>query len=136
MFVEVIRRHMDQLDDNNTGWLAGLRNPLVARALTLLHGLPAHAWTLDDLAAEVGASRSVLAERFAHLTGYSPIQYLTQWRMQVAAKQLTETNAKVAAVANAVGYDSEAAFSRAFKKVTGRSPTEWRSNHNALLLTR
>jgi AraC-like DNA-binding protein len=104
--------------------------------LTLLHGLPAHAWTLDDLAAEVGASRSVLAERFAHLTGYSPIQYLTQWRMQVAAKQLTETNAKVAAVANAVGYDSEAAFSRAFKKVTGRSPTEWRSNHNALLLTR
>ncbi len=127
MFVEVIRRHMDQLADYKTGWLAGLRDPLVGRALTLLHGHPSGAWTLEDLATQAGASRSVLAERFAHLTGYSPIQYLTQWRMQLAAKHLTETNAKVAAVANAVGYDSEAAFSRAFKKVTGRSPTEWRS---------
>ncbi len=127
MFVEVIRMHMDQLADNNTGWLAGLRDPLVGRALTLLHAQPAHAWTLDELAAEAGASRSALAERFAHLTGYPPIQYLTQWRMQLAAKRLTDGNAKVAAVAAAVGYDSEAAFSRAFKKATGRSPSEWRA---------
>lgn len=126
MFVEVIRMHMDQLA-SNTGWLAGLRDPLVGRALTLLHARPANAWTLETLAAEAGASRSALAERFAHLTGYPPIQYLTQWRMQLAAKQLTDTNAKVAAVAEAVGYESEAAFSRAFKKLTGRSPSEWRS---------
>ena len=127
MFVEVIRMHMDQLAENNTGWLAGLRDPLIGHALSLLHGRPAHAWTVDELAAEVGASRSALADRFAHLTGHPPIQYLTQWRMQLAAKRLTDTNAKVAAVAEAVGYDSEAAFSRAFKKVTGHSPSEWRS---------
>jgi AraC-like DNA-binding protein len=127
MFVEVIRTHMDQLAGNNTGWLAGLRDPLVGRALTLLHARPAHGWTLEELATETGASRSALAERFAHLTGYPPIQYLTQWRMQLAAKRLADTNAKVAAVAAAVGYESEAAFSRAFKKLTGRSPSEWRS---------
>jgi AraC-like DNA-binding protein len=126
MFVEVIRMHMDQLAENNTGWLAGLRDPLVGRALTLLHAQPAHAWTLEELAAQAGASRSALAERFVHLTGYPPIQYLTQWRMQLAAKRLADTNAKVAVVAEAVGYDSEAAFSRAFKKFTGRSPSEWR----------
>ena len=125
MFVEVVRMHMDQLAENNTGWLAGLRDPLVGRALTLLHGRPTYPWTLDELAGEAGASRSVLADRFAHLTGYPPIQYLTQWRMQLAAKRLTESNEKVAAVAEAVGYDSEAAFSRAFKKVTGRTPTKW-----------
>lgn len=127
MFVEVIRMHMDQLASNNTGWLAGLRDPLVGRALTLLHARPANAWTLEALAAEAGSSRSALAERFAHLTGYPPIQYLTQWRMQLAARQMTDTNAKVAVVAEAVGYDSKAAFSRAFKKLTGRSPSQWRS---------
>jgi AraC-like DNA-binding protein len=132
MFVEVIRMHMDQLAENNTGWLAGLRDPLVGRALTLLHAQPAHAWTLEELAAGAGASRSALAERFAHLTGYPPIQYLTQWRMQLAAKRLTDTSAKVAAVAEAVGYDSEAAFSRAFKKATGRSPSEWRAGSTFL----
>jgi AraC-like DNA-binding protein len=132
MFVEVIRMHMDQLAETNTGWLAGLRDPLVGRALALLHARPAQSWTLEDLAAEAGASRSALAERFAHLTGYPPIQYLTQWRMQLAAKQLTDTNAKVAAVAAAVGYDSEAAFSRAFKKATGRSPSEWRADSTVL----
>ena len=127
MFVEVVRMHMDQLAENNTGWLAGLRDALVGRALTLLHGRPTHPWTLDELAGAAGASRSVLADRFVHLTGYPPIQYLTQWRMQLAAKRLTETDEKVATVAEAVGYDSEAAFSRAFKKVTGRTPSEWRS---------
>ena len=127
MFVEVIRMHMDQLATDNTGWLAGLRDPLVGRALTLLHARPAHSWTLEELAAEAGASRSALADRFAQLVGYPPIQYLTQWRMQIAARRLTDRGAKVAAIAQEVGYESEAAFSRAFKKAVGRSPSEWRS---------
>ena len=127
MFVEVIRMHMEQLATDNTGWLAGLRDPLVGRALTLLHERPAHAWTLEELATAAGASRSALAERFAYLVGYPPIQYLTQWRMQMAAKRLTDRNAKVAAIAQEVGYESEAAFSRAFKKFVGQSPSEWRN---------
>jgi len=128
MFVEVIRLHMDQLANNSTGWLAGLRDPLVGRALTLLHARPAHVWTLDELAELVAASRSALADRFTHLVGCAPIQYLTQWRMQIAANRLTDPNTKVAAIAHEVGYESEAAFSRAFKKVVGRSPSQWRTN--------
>jgi AraC-like DNA-binding protein len=127
MFVEAIRMQMEQTPNSNTGWLAGLRDPLVGRVLALLHARPAHAWTLEELAAESGASRSVLVDRFTHLTGHPPIQYLTRWRMQLAAKRLSDTGAKVAAVAEEVGYDSEAAFSRAFKKFSGRSPGEWRS---------
>ena len=127
LFVEVIRLHMDQLGNATTGWLAGLRDPLVGRALALLHGRPAHAWTLEELAAEVAASRSALADRFVQLVGYPPIQYLTQWRMQIAARRLLDPGAKVAIVAHEVGYESEAAFSRAFKKFVGRSPSEWRN---------
>jgi AraC-like DNA-binding protein len=127
MFVEVIRLHMDQLANNSTGWLAGLRDPLVGRTLALLHARPAHAWTLDELASEAAASRSVLADRFTHVVGYPPIQYLTQWRMQIAARRLADPGSKVAAVAHEVGYESEAAFSRAFKKVVGRSPSQWRT---------
>jgi AraC-like DNA-binding protein len=127
MFVEAIRIHMDQLPDRDTGWLAGLRDPLVGRALTHLHSRPAHGWTLEELAHESGASRSALADRFNHLMGYPPIQYLTRWRMQLAARRLTDGGVKVAAVAQEVGYDSEAAFSRAFKKFAGRSPGEWRA---------
>ncbi len=126
MFVEVIRRHMDQATDA-TGWLAGLRDPVVGRALTLLHARPAHGWTLDELAAEVGASRSALADRFTNLVGHPPIQYLTQWRMQIAARRLADPGVKVSAVGYEVGYASEAAFSRAFKKVVGRSPAQWRA---------
>ncbi|WP_018185197.1 AraC family transcriptional regulator [Kaistia granuli] len=128
MFVEVVRQHMDQLGGDHTGWLAGLRDPLVGRALAQLHAHPARAWTLEDLASEAGASRSALAERFAQLVGYPPIQYLTQWRMQIAARRLTDRGVKVAAVAQEIGYDSEAAFSRAFKKFVGQSPSEWRSS--------
>ena len=127
MFVEVIRLHMDRFADNNTGWLAGLRDPLVGRVLALLHGQPSRGWTLEELAAEAGASRSALADRFAHLVGCPPIQYLTQWRMQMAAKRLGDAGVKIAAVAHEVGYESEAAFSRAFKKIVGRSPSEWRA---------
>ncbi|HZD91620.1 MAG TPA: AraC family transcriptional regulator, partial [Pseudolabrys sp.] len=127
VFIEAVRSYMDELSAENTGWLCALRDPLVGRAIALLHGQPARAWTLDELAAEAGASRSALASRFAHLMGYPPIQYLTRWRMQLASKRLSERGAKVAAVAQEVGYDSEAAFSRAFKKFSGQSPSEWRS---------
>jgi AraC-like DNA-binding protein len=127
MFVEVIRMHMDKLANNNTGWLAGLQDPLVGRALTLLHARPAYAWTLEELASEAAASRSALADRFAQIVGCPPIQYLTQWRMQIAAKRLADPGVKIAAVAHEVGYESEAAFSRAFKKFVGRSPGQWRT---------
>ena len=128
LFVEVIRWHMDQLaNSSNTGWLAGLRDPLIGRALTLLHAQPAHAWTLEELASQAGASRSALADRFNHLVGCPPIQYLTQWRMQLAAKRLTDRSVKISVVASEVGYESEAAFSRAFKKLVGQSPGQWRS---------
>lgn len=128
MFVEVIRLHMDRLaPSGDTGWLAGLRDPLVGRALTLLHARPAHAWTLEELATETGASRSALADRFGNLVGCAPIQYLTQWRMQIAARRLAEPGIKVSAVAFEVGYASEAAFSRAFKKLVGRPPSQWRT---------
>jgi AraC-like DNA-binding protein len=127
MFVEVVRAHMDALGETTTGWLAGLRDPLIGRALILLHADPAHAWTLEDLAAQAGASRSALADRFTQVMGYPPIQYLTRWRMQLAAKRLADSSAKIVAVAQEVGYESEAAFSRAFKKFAGRSPSAWRS---------
>jgi AraC-like DNA-binding protein len=127
MFIEAIRTHMDHLSGDNTGWLSGLRDPLVGRALSLMHAQPARPWTLEELAAECGASRSGLVSRFTQLMGYPPIQYLTRWRMQLAARRLGERGAKVAAVAQEVGYESEAAFSRAFKKFSGRSPSEWRS---------
>jgi AraC-like DNA-binding protein len=127
MFVVVVRQHLATMADAQTGWLAGLHDPLVARALALLHGAPARPWTLEELAAQVGTSRSVLAERFAQFVGRPPIQYLTQWRMQLATRLLAEPGArKVAAVAEAVGYESEAAFSRAFKKCVGVAPASWR----------
>ena len=126
MFIEVLRRHLESLDPEQTGWLAGLRDPVVGRALSLIHARPQHAWTLVELAGEVGASRSKFAERFTHLVGQPPMQYVAHWRMQVAAGLLAQSSAKVAAVAADVGYESEAAFSRAFKKATGLSPGAWR----------
>ncbi len=126
MFVELVRRHFETMPAAQPGWLAGLRDPPVARALALLHGAPAEHWTLEALAARAGASRSVLAERFAHFVGQPPMQYLTRWRMQLAAGRLREPGAKLVAVAEAVGYESEAAFSRAFKKCVGIAPAAWR----------
>lgn len=126
MFIEVLRRHLESLPMEQGGWLAGIRDPMVGRALALLHERPGHHWTLAELATGAASSRSSLAERFMQLVGVPPMQYLAQWRMQVAAGLLRETGAKVAAVAAEVGYDSEAAFSRAFKKVTGVAPGAWR----------
>lgn len=126
MFVEVVRDYVGALDPAQRGWLAGLRDELVGRALVLLHGRVTHAWTLEDLAREAGTSRSVLAQRFTDHVGVPPMQYLAQWRMQLAATMLTGPST-LARIADAVGYGSEAAFSRAFKKVVGASPAAWRA---------
>jgi AraC-like DNA-binding protein len=126
MFIEVLRRYLADLPRGQTGWLAGLRDEIVGRVLTLLHDRPGHPWTLPELAREAASSRSAVAKRFALLVGQPPMQYLAQWRMQVAANLLAQSGAKVAAVGAEVGYDSEAAFSRAFKKATGLAPGAWR----------
>ena len=126
LFVEVVRRYLGTLTSGHTGWLAGLRDPLVGNALARLHERPADPWTLDRLAREIGTSRSALADRFTHLVGQPPMRYLTRWRLQLAAGILADGSAKVSAVAQEVGYESEAAFSRAFKKLAGSSPAIWR----------
>ena len=126
MFVEVVRRYTEELSPRQTGWLAGLRDPVVAAALAALHARPAHPWTLAELARAAATSRTALAERFSQTVGLPPMQYLTEWRLQLAAEQLATGSLKVAAVAAAVGYESEAAFSRAFKRSTGYAPATWR----------
>src|SRR6478736_1980044 len=126
MFVDVVRRYLETLPADRTGWLAGLREPFVGRALTALHRDPARSWTLESLAHEVGLSRSALAERFAQLVGQPPMQYLANWRMQVASRLLLESTMNVASIALETGYDSEAAFSRAFKRLVGVPPATWR----------
>jgi AraC-like DNA-binding protein len=130
MFVDVVRRYMETLPDDRTGWLAGLREPFVGRALAALHRHPSREWTIESLAHEVGLSRSVLAERFTGFVGQPPMQYLTNWRMQLAANHLLSSTDSVAAIAERVGYESEAAFSRAFKKAVGAPPAEWRKHRN------
>jgi AraC-like DNA-binding protein len=126
MFVETIRQHLETLPPAQTSWLAGLRDPVVGHALAALHGEPAAPWTVERLARLVGLSRSVLAERFMDMVGHPPMQYLALWRMQLASRLLIE-GGQVGAVAGAVGYESEAAFSRAFKKLVGQAPATWRS---------
>lgn len=128
MFVEAIRRHIETLPPGQTGWLAGLRDPVVGQALAALHGDPAGAWTVESLARSAGVSRSVLADRFTELVGQPPMQYLALWRMQLASRLLLD-GAPVAGAAAAVGYESEAAFSRAFKKLVGTAPATWRRAH-------
>jgi AraC-like DNA-binding protein len=125
MFVEAIRRYIETLPPAQTGWLAGLRDPFIGHALATLHGDPAAAWTVESLARSVGVSRSVLADRFAEMVGQPPMQYLALWRMQLASRRLL-AGEQVAEVATAVGYESEAAFSRAFKKLVGEAPATWR----------
>lgn len=126
MFIEVVRRHLEALPPEQAGWLAGLRDPFVGKALSLMHGGPAHDWTIEELAKDVGLSRSVLAERFADLVGMGPMHYLAKWRMQMAAGLLSGGNTNIATVAAEIGYGSEAAFSRAFKKMVGVPPSAWR----------
>ncbi len=126
LFVEVVRQHLSALPADQSGWLAGLRDDFVGRALALLHDRPTHDWSLDALASEVGLSRSAFAERFTRFAGVPPMQYLAQWRMQLAGQMLSSSSAGLAEVASAVGYGSEAAFSRAFKKLVGVAPAAWR----------
>ena len=132
MFIEVLRRYLEQLPAGQTGWLAGLRDEVVGRAFTLLHARPGEPWNQAELARPGGPPpRSNLARRFTELVGEPPMQYLTRWRMQLAANLLTQGGAKVTAIAAVVGYDSEAAFSRAFKKATGLAPGAWRQGRHA-----
>jgi AraC-like DNA-binding protein len=127
MFVELVRRYVESLPEERKGWLAGLRDRYVGRALNLLHEEPARAWTLDQLAKEVGLSRSSFADRFTAFVGIPPMQYLQKWRLQMAASKLSEGVANIATIAAEIGYESEAAFSRAFKKTLGVPPAEWRN---------
>jgi AraC-like DNA-binding protein len=131
LFVDVVRHYLETLPENRTDWLAGLRDPHVGRALTALHGDPSRDWTIEALAREAGLSRSAFAERFTAFAGHPPMQYLAGWRMQLAAHMLLSGAEGVADVAARVGYESEAAFSRAFKKSLGVPPGEWRRHRNA-----
>jgi AraC-like DNA-binding protein len=126
LFVEVVRRYVAQLPPEGVGWFAGLRDDHIGRALQKLHERPAHDWSLDELAKDCGMSRSVLAERFASLVGVPPIQYLAQWRIQLAASLLRSSKASLAEIAERVGYGSEAALSRAFKRQVGVAPALYR----------
>jgi AraC-like DNA-binding protein len=126
LFVQVVRSYVEAMPEGGSGWLAGLRDPIVSRALALMHRDIARDWTVDELAREAGASRSVLAERFTRTIGAAPIRYLAQWRMQMAAQELKASGATLAQIAERVGYESDAAFSRAFKKEFGMAPASWK----------
>jgi AraC-like DNA-binding protein len=126
LFVEAVRRYARELPIGRTSWLAGLQDPIISRALALLHKQVARDWSVEELGREVGLSRSALAERFVSLIGMPPMQYLAQWRMHLAAVSLKSTGLPLAQVGERAGYQSEAAFSRAFKKAYGAAPASWR----------
>jgi len=125
MFIDVVRRYIEGLPPQNAGWLAGLRDPAVGKALALIHSRPSFNWTIEGLARQSGTSRTVMAERFMRFVGVPPMHYLAKWRMQVASEMLNR-NANIATIAAEIGYESEAAFSRAFKKMMGVPPSAWR----------
>jgi len=131
LFAEAVRHYMDALPPGKTGWLAALRDRYVGRTLSLLHERPAHPWTVDGLARKVGLSRSALGQRFNALIGMPPMQYLTRWRTALAATQLRESDVSILRVATEVGYESEAAFNRAFKREFGLPPAAWRKRRRA-----
>jgi AraC-like DNA-binding protein len=131
LFIEVLRLYMNEQGEGRTGWLAGVGDRIVGAALAALHKRPAHAWTLDELARTAGSSRSVLAERFVRLVGSAPMQYLTQWRMLLAANLLCRSNAPLANIAEDVGYQTDTAFSRAFRREFGAPPAAWRRSQAA-----
>lgn len=127
LFIEAVRRHVAS-QPARSGWLAGLRDPIVGRALALLHGDTTQRWTVTTIARAAGASRSAFADRFAELVGESPMRYLARRRLRVAADRLRDGGESIARVALEVGYESEAAFSRAFKREFGQPPTAWRKS--------
>lgn len=131
LFADVLRRYLASLPEGRTGWLAGARDPAVSRALGALHRLPAKAWTLDGLAREAGVSRSALTERFAKYLGVAPMTYLTDWRLELGAEALRTSNRSVQSIAIDVGYESEAAFNRAFKRRFETPPARYRREWRA-----
>ncbi|HVG21017.1 MAG TPA: AraC family transcriptional regulator [Blastocatellia bacterium] len=131
LFVETLRRYINSLPPDQTGWLAGARDPIIGQALALLHKDPAYPWTISDLARRVGISRTRLAERFRHFIEESPMAYLTKWRLKLGAEILLSTENSVAEVATAVGYGSEAAFNRAFKREFDCPPAQFRRKRKA-----
>jgi len=126
LFADVLRRYLASLPEGRTGWLAGSGDPAVGRALAALHRRPAHDWSLDELARETAVSRSALTERFARYLGVAPMSYLTDWRLELGAEALRTTSRSVQAIAVEVGYDSEAAFNRAFKRRFSAPPARYR----------
>ena len=131
LFVDTLRRFVDGMPQQQSGWLAGARDPVVGRSLALLHGRVAHPWTIAELSEAVGISRSALVERFSRYLNEPPMAYLTRWRLQLAAESLKKTSRGVADIAAGVGYESEAAFNRAFKREFGQPPGRYRSEHKA-----
>ena len=127
LFVEVLRRYAEQLPAGASGWFAALNDPIAGRALQLVHREPARRWTVDSLAREAGTSRTVLAERFHAVMGQAPIEYVIGWRMQLAAERIRNSKDSLAEIAADIGYESEAAFNRAFKRVSGTTPGRWRN---------
>lgn len=125
-FVQVLRWQLRYAAEGYGGWLAGLHDAQIGRVLTLLHASPDRPWTVDDLAKEAGMSRAALAKRFVELVGQSPIHYLTDWRMHLARHLLRETKFGLAEIAGRIGYESEAAFNRAFRRIVGSPPATWR----------
>jgi AraC family transcriptional regulator, alkane utilization regulator len=126
MFIEILRNYMQNLSAQEVGGLAALKDPIVSQALTWIHADPAHPWTVSELATQIGMSRSALAARFTQVVGQSPIKYLTYWRLQLASRQLQDTDDSIGKIAIQVGYESEAAFNRAFKRYVGMPPGVWR----------
>lgn len=126
LFVEAIQNYVDRLPDKQAGWLTGLKDPYVSRALALMHARIGEPWTVDALGKEVGLSRSALAERFGDVLGLPPMQYLANWRIHVAAHELVNSGKSITQIAEDVGYESEASFTRAFKRVMETPPAAWR----------
>jgi len=130
LFVDTLRRYVDGLPEQQSGWLAGSRDPIVGKSLALLHSRVAHPWTIAALAGEVGISRSALVERFGRYLAEPPMSYLTRWRLHLAAESLKKTTRGLAELSADVGYESEAAFNRAFKKAFGQTPGRYRAEHH------
>ncbi len=126
MFVEIVRDYMQQVPEQRFGWLSALNDPIIGQVLEWIHANPSHPWTVPKLAKQIGVSRSVLATRFTQLLGQPPIQYLNHWRLQLASHHLQNTDDGIGKVASLVGYESEAAFNRAFKRYVGMPPGVWR----------
>jgi AraC-like DNA-binding protein len=135
LFIEVLRLYMNEENADRSGWLVAVRDRIVGTALTQLHTRPAHCWTLETLARAAGTSRSVLAERFQHLVGSAPMEYLTQWRMVLAASLLSRSNAPLAQIAEDIGYQTDTAFIRAFRREYGLPPAAWRRQRSTRPVT-